>query len=125
MEFGFELHAQALTLRAKRAEILANNLVNADTPGFKAQDLNFQDLLNQASETVSLQSGHSGHLAFQNTIRGGELVEVKTTQPSKDGNTVDSQQQIVQFTENAMQYQASLQFMNGKIKTLLSAIRGE
>lgn len=125
MDLGLELHAQSIMQRAKRAEILANNLINADTPGFKAQDLKFDEILKQNMSVSGLNKSHSGHMAAPNEALGGEVIKRTTSQPSKDGNTVDSQKEVVQFTENAMRYQASLQFFGGKVNKIISALKGE
>ena len=104
------VHPDAMLLRGKRAEILANNLANSDTPGFKARDMNFQAQL--AQET-------------QNGMAMNELLFRNPSQPSIDGNTVDTQLEQTLFSRNAMDYNSSFEFLNGKFKGLKSAIRGE
>ena len=121
------IHPDALQLRASRAEILANNLANADTPGFKARDINFQAVLKgelSSQRSVTVERTHSGHLAG----RGGldeELLYRNPTQPSIDGNTVDSQMEQALFARNAMNYNASFEFLNSKFQGMRGAIRGE
>ena len=122
------IHADALKLRAKRAEILANNIANADTPGFKARDMDFKAALSQAEtkqNSGTLQASSQGHLPAQETDFSVNMQYRVPLQASLDGNTVDKHVEVAQFTENALQYQASLNFLNGKIKSILSAIRGE
>ncbi len=121
------LHPQALMLREKRAEVLASNLANADTPGYKARDMDFQAILKQQSQTNSgiLETTHSGHLLPDQYQLSGELLYRTPQQASLDGNTVEDQIEQAKYGENAVQYQASLRFINGRFSGLLSAIKGE
>ncbi|WP_407944041.1 flagellar basal body rod protein FlgB [Marinobacter mangrovi] len=116
-------------MRVQRAEILANNLANADTPGFKARDIDFKSALGEAQ-------GQSGELAMTRTEPGhidpnaamsdrALLMYRNPYQPSLDGNTVDAQQEEARFMRNAMDYQASFQFLNSKFAGLTKAIKGE
>ena len=121
------IHPDALQLRATRAEVLANNLANADTPGFKARDINFQAVLNgerNRSMSVSVERTHSGHLSGRGRL-DEELLYRNPTQPSIDGNTVDSQIEQAMFARNSLNYNASFEFLNGKFSGLKGAIRGE
>ena len=126
----FGVHEQGVLIRARRAELLASNLANADTPNFKARDIDFKQVLQQVetgSNTAHMRSTHAKHLqadGFGGSMNA-ELLYRNPTQPSVDGNTVDSQQEKSQFIQNAMQYQASLSFLSGKIKSLMSALKGE
>ncbi len=124
------IHEQALSVRVKRAEVLANNLANADTPGFKARDLDFKAALNkqmggaQNGLEMAMSKTSSKHISTQGES-SESLLYKNPTQPSIDGNTVDTQQEMAAYMKNAMDYQASFQFLNGKFKALTSAIRGE
>ncbi|WP_250658527.1 flagellar basal body rod protein FlgB [Alkalimarinus coralli] len=124
------IHEQALNVRVKRAEVLANNLANADTPGFKARDLDFKAVLNsklnQPGEAapMSVAKTNSKHLSTA-SASSESLLYRNPTQPSIDGNTVDTQQEMAAYMKNAMDYQASFQFLNGKFKSITNAIRGE
>jgi len=120
------IHPQALSLRARRTEVLAANLANADTPGYKAQDIDFKTALSRVSpQSTSLKVTHSSHISTNQSVMGERLMYRIPLQPSLDGNTVDSQVEQAKFSENALQYQANLQFVTGKITGLRSAIRGE
>ncbi len=124
---AFGIHATALALRARRAQVLATNLANADTPNYKARDLDFQAALKAAAgeSATTLRTTNERHLG---PARQGAQVELRyraATQPAADGNTVDTQREQAAFTENAIQYQASLTFLSGTIKSLMSAIKGE
>ncbi|AKH20282.1 flagellar basal body rod protein FlgB [Sedimenticola thiotaurini] len=121
------IHAQALQLHAKRAEVLAGNIANADTPGYKARDFDFHEVLRQqvAGEST-LTTTHQRHIPLDDgVISPSEMAYRIPTQPSLDGNTVDSQLEHTAFAENALQYQASLRFLGGTIQTLKKAITGQ
>jgi len=122
---AFGIHAEALQLRARRGELLASNLANADTPNYKARDLDFRDVLKQAQSDTSLVTTHAGHIREQGG--GGSVQSLYRTpnQSSLDGNTVDTQVEQVKFAENAARYRASLRFLGGTISGLMTAIRGE
>ncbi|MCW8878748.1 MAG: flagellar basal body rod protein FlgB [Kangiellaceae bacterium] len=122
------VHEQALVIRAKRAEVLANNLANTDTPNFKARDIDFQKALQQAfsNQSSGLKRTHTAHLDSQ---LGSEIPGLSYRIPMQpdtgDGNSVDAQVEQTKFAENAMQYQASLRFLDSKFKGLQRAIKGE
>lgn len=122
------IHESALQLKALRAEVIANNLANADTPNYKARDIDFQQILiNQQSKTTSsLNKTHFNHI---DSATSGEIPGLSYRIPLQpdtgDGNTVEAQIEQTNFAQNAMQYQASLTFLTGRIKGLLSAIKGE
>ncbi len=120
------IHAQTAILRARRAEVLAANLANADTPHYRARDLDFSALLNGELESSSLQRTDVRHFALGDTQDGGlELLYRVPAQASLDQNTVDVQAERAAFLDNAMRYQASLRFLNSRLAGLLNAFRGE
>ncbi len=129
MPFNFDrvfgVHAPALQLRAQRAEMLASNLANADTPGFKARDIDFSRALEQAKVGTELQATRPGHISGTHTTGRAETLYRVPSQPSLDGNTVDTQVEQSRFAENAMRYQATLRFLNGKIDGIQKALKGE
>lgn len=122
-------HQTALNLRSYRQQLLASNIANADTPNFKARDIDFSGALQGA---LSARSGNSvlsktspRHLGSGNETPGGAQVLYRTpVQPSIDGNTVDMNAERTQFADNAIHYEANLTFISGQIKTLLAAIQG-
>jgi flagellar basal-body rod protein FlgB len=124
------IHADALRVRSQRAEMLASNLANADTPNYKARDIDFQSAMKMAMDSQSpssLKSTNSKHFSTQvNSLSASPAVQYRSVmQDSLDGNTVDTQIEQSQFMENAVQYQASLEFLGGKFSSLLKAIKGE
>ena len=121
------IHVQAVRVRGERAEILAQNMANADTPGYKARDIKFQDMISKASFAGdSLRTTHSGHIASTGNVANAASLQYRIPQQaSMDGNTVDMQTERAEFMRNALMYQTSLQFLNGRIKGLMTAIRGD
>ncbi|MGR8932397.1 MAG: flagellar basal body rod protein FlgB [Gammaproteobacteria bacterium] len=120
------IHPQALILREKRSEILAANLANADTPDYKARDLDFKSVLSQTMESkAGLERTREGHLPGLHTQLGADLLYRNPQQPSLDGNTVEAHIEQAKYAENALQYQASLQFIKDNFGGLMTAIRGE
>lgn len=121
------IHAQALQLKARRAEVLAANIANADTPGYQARDFDFRQMLDrEQASAVRMQATQQGHMRPDaGLVPEAELLYRVPSQASLDGNSVDSQLEHAAYTENALEYQASLQFLNGEIKRLMSAIKGQ
>ena len=123
----FGIHEQALKLRAQRAEVLAGNIANADTPGYKARDIDFHKLMQQEMPPAErMQVTSSRHIQpDQGLVSASEMFYRIPTQSSLDGNSVDTQQEHAAYASNAMEYQASLRFLSGNIKKLMTAIRGQ
>lgn len=121
------IHAQSLQLHAKRAEVLAGNIANADTPGYKARDFDFKAVLQQqTAQTSRLTTTHPDHIPLDDgIISPSEMAYRIPSQPSLDGNTVDSELEHTAYAENAIQYQTSLRFLSGTIQTLKKAITGQ
>jgi len=123
------IHADALRIRSQRAELLASNLANTDTPNYKARDIDFQSAMKMAASgqsTSGMQTSHANHIQTSSAQFNNPAVQFRIgMQDSLDGNTVDEQVEQAQFMQNSVQYQASLNFLGGKFKGLLSAIRGE
>ncbi len=123
-------HEAAFKLRAQRAELLAENMANVDTPNYKAKDLNFRQAL--ARETgegsqFGMATTHQGHLSTdQGSETGHPDVQYRVpNQPSIDGNTVEEQIEHAEYMKNALDFQASFTFLNSKFKGLNTALRGQ
>ncbi|MFC5696485.1 flagellar basal body rod protein FlgB [Pseudomonas sp. GCM10022186] len=135
MSISFEkalgIHQQALSFRAQRGEVLANNIANADTPNYKARDLDFASVLAQQAEKAahgSFQATRTSerHIAADGFAMGEGTLKYRIPfQAAIDQNTVDAQLEQSNYTENSMQFQASFTFLNSKFKGLISALRGE
>jgi len=120
-----QLHSEALALRSKRNEILASNIANAATPNFKAKDLDFSSMLNAKMGIGDLITNDVRHLNSVSTSINDGVGFRQNITPSMDGNTVELHVEQMQFSENVMRYQASLEFLNRKLTGLKSAIKGE
>lgn len=126
------IHELALATRTRRAEVLAKNLANVDTPNFKARDVDFKTILqgqlqkSDALKRVSLNTTRNGHLqpAASEPMDEGLLYRTPV-QPSIDGNTVDEQLEQAEFMKNALHFQASFTFLNKRLMGLQGALRGE
>lgn len=123
----FGVHAQAVQLRSQRTELLAANIANADTPGYKARDIDFASVMRQtAGASEGLRVTHARHLNANGVAAGQAAAMYRIpTQPALDGNTVDVQQEQAAFAENAVRYQASLEFLSGRVRGLITAIKGQ
>ncbi len=124
-EQALGIHPQAMMLRARRAEILAANLANADTPNYQARDIDFRTVLSAEGDPTRLAATNRGHLSGGETVMGAELMYRTPSQPSLDQNTVDVDAERARFVDNSMRYQASLRFLDGRFSGLKSALRGE
>jgi flagellar basal-body rod protein FlgB len=122
----------ALKVQSKRMEVLAKNLANVDTPNYKAQDIDFKTALAQAgapgaalplATTTSNQIGNSATTGDIDT--SGALKYRVPLAPSLDGNTVDAQMEQAAFADNTVRYQATLTFLSGSLKDLMTAITGQ
>ncbi len=129
IENALGIHAKAMIARARRSEVLASNIANADTPGFKARDIDFHAMMRSVDSGLKSQHllrTHSNHIgSSRNDIHNEDLKYRTPNQPSLDGNTVDINIEKAEFSENAIQYMASLRFLNGKINGLKLALKGE
>ena len=125
------IHEKALGFRAQRAEVLANNIANADTPNFKARDLDFATVLAEqagkgARGPVELNRTDSRHIAAEGMMNADAgLFYRNPLHASIDQNTVDLQIEQSNYAENSVNFQASFTFLNSKFKGLVSALRGE
>jgi len=111
----FGIHGKALALRSQRLELLASNIANASTPGYKARDIDFQQALADAT-------GQQGTVAGALERAMGYRIPI---QPSSDGNTVEMSTEQTLFAENAVQYRTTLSFLEGRLNTITRALRGE
>ena len=124
------VHPQALLLRAQRTEVLARNIANADTPGYKARDIDFHAVLKAqtagSNDTASLARTNAAHISDPVAAPAETRMQYRLPMmPSLDGNTVEAQVEQAEFAQNSMQYMASLRLLNGKLKGLMTAIKGE
>jgi len=118
-------HEQALMLQARRASALSSNIVNSDTPGYKARDLDFKAVLkNTTGDMLAMNVTSSSHMpSFGMDSMSAQLKYRIPNQPSLDGNTVDIDMEKSAYAENAVRYQTSLRFLTGKFKGMMNALR--
>ena len=115
----------ALNIRNKRNDIIASNIANASTPNYKARDISFEDEIKKIDKNGPILTTHSNHIV-QNS--GKSIHETSYREPlitSLDGNTVELAVEQMQFAENSMRYTTTVNFLNGKINKIISAIKGE
>jgi flagellar basal-body rod protein FlgB len=110
----FGIHGTALTLRSQRLAMLASNIANAATPGYKARDVDFSSALAMASSGQAPDEAVSAATRYRVPVM-----------PSLDGNTVELSTEQTLFAENAVQYRATLSFLEGRINTIRRALKGE
>jgi flagellar basal-body rod protein FlgB len=110
----FGIHGAALEVRGQRMGILASNIANSSTPGFKARDIDFQKAMASANDGAITDGAITNATMYRVPL-----------QPSLDGNTVDLSTEQTAFAENAVQYQTTLAFLNGRIGQITRALRGE
>ena len=121
----FQVSSSAMTAQSMRLNAVASNLANADTPGYKARDLDFAQAMSSALGTAPpLKATHAAHLQARGD-NPGELLYRTSAQMSLDGNSVDVEREKAQFADNALRYQASLHFLGKRVQGLLTAIKGE
>ncbi|GGY92611.1 flagellar basal body rod protein FlgB [Novosphingobium colocasiae] len=110
----FGIHAAALELRSQRMGLLASNIANAGTPGFKAKDIDFAGALRASERGAEVDRAAAGATLYRVPVM-----------PSLDGNTVELQSEQVAFSENAVGYSATLEFIRGRVDTVTRALRGD
>ena len=120
-----KIHSDALNIRSKRNDILASNIVNSATPNFKARDIDFSKALNAKLDLGPVSISDNRHLQFFSGSGETGVDFRQNVNPSQDGNTVEMHVEQMQFSENVMRYQTSLEFLNRKFSGLISAIKGE
>ena len=118
-------YSSALQLRGKRNNILASNIANAATPNFKARDISFEDEIKKFDKNGPITTSHANHIVQNSGKSINEASYREPLIPSLDGNTVELAVEQMQFAENSMRYSTTVNFLNGKINKIMSAIRGE
>ena len=114
-----------LSLRGQRMAVLSRNIANADTPNFKAQDLDFRNVLKNANSTTSIKVTHQNHVSNSAFKGSAEMVYTVPFNSSVDGNTVELSVEQAKYGKAAAQYQATLRFLEGEISGIRKALRGE
>jgi flagellar basal-body rod protein FlgB len=121
----FALSEKTLALRSQRMEILSRNIANADTPNYKAQDLDFRRVLSSTQTNAELKATHAGHINRSDSFSGADLVYTVPFNSSVDGNTVEMSVEQAKYGKAAADYQATLRFLEGEMSGIRKALRGE
>ncbi len=123
----------ALILRSRRSEILASNIANSDTPGYKAKDIDFKDAMSKAmgtrtefkKDSLKMTTTNNSHIQMSQNTLSTDIMYRNPYQPSLDGNTVDAGIEKTEFSKNSIHYTANLRFLTGKFQSLTKAIKGQ
>ena len=125
----FGVHTRALELYAQRSSILAANIANADTPNYKARDIDFKGILSRASakkaDASRMTATQPGHIGLSGMEFATERFYRQPDQPALDGNTVEVQKEQAAFADNSMRYMATLRFITGRVQGMMLALKGE
>jgi flagellar basal-body rod protein FlgB len=129
---SLDFQGKALSLRSERQRLIASNIANADTPGYVARDMDFASALRQATGqmqgTPALKASQPGHIGGAGSTAAaveGNLTYASASQTNLDRNTVDMDRERATFADNAVHYEATLRFINGNVRTMLDAIKGQ
>ena len=137
-----EFQGTALALRSERQRLLASNIANADTPGYLARDIDFKNALRDATgrsanpgiagrANGALETTRAGHIGTSTLAMAGggidadRLLYATASQTNLDGNSVDMDRERASFADNAIKFEATLRFINGNVRTMLDAIKGQ
>ena len=130
LDAALNFNREALNLRAQRQEVLASNIAHADTPNYKARDIDFSSRLSdavergRASQSMNMAVTSSRHIrAEAQAMPDQNLLYRVPNQSSIDGNTVEMDVERINFADNALRYESNLTVLSSKIKTLMSAVQ--
>lgn len=127
-ESALGMREHALMLRAERASVLSSNLANADTPNYKARDIDFQSELKRrmtSNETHHMATTRAGHMKINTDMSGDNQLYRVPGQPSIDGNSVESHVEHAEFMKNSMEFQVAFTLLNSSFKGIRKAVKGE
>ncbi|GGZ12019.1 flagellar basal body rod protein FlgB [Shewanella fodinae] len=122
------IHQYTLGIRAQRAEVLSSNIANADTPNYKARDVDFNAALQNAvgkQQSMQMAATAENHFDMKSLVQENVKFRIPNQPDTGDGNTVDMQEEQQAFMQNALEYQMSLGFLDGKFSGMKKAIRGD
>ncbi len=134
LDSALSFQEHALKLAGQQQQLIASNIANSDTPGYRAQQMDFAKALERAQQASASPAASTGgvlaktnsrHLGASVTDAGpGNVTYSNPSQPSIDGNTVDMDHERTQFAESTVRTQAAFTFLNGQVKEILAAIQG-
>jgi|TARA_A100001015_G_scaffold305491_1_gene398284 flagellar basal-body rod protein FlgB len=120
----YGIHGDALELKSRRMEILSTNIANADTPAFKAKDIDFRKVLSWEVGKGAMMMTNERHLASPFALDGGEVFTIPYN-TAVDGNTVEIGLEQAKFGKAAVEYQATLDFLQSRVTAYKRALKGE
>ena len=127
-----DMATSGMRSQSVRLRHISENIANADTPGYQARDLDFATALRQATggstvPAVAMAGTSERHLGIGQlpATREASLLYARPSQTNLDGNSVDMDRERASFADNAVKYEASLRFINGSVRTMLDAIKGQ
>ena len=121
----FGNHEKALHLKSQRLDLLARNIANADTPNFKARDLDFKAVLNGLANDTRMEATSAGHYKVGEGLDANGMRYRIPFNTSFDGNTVELSVEQAQFGKASADYQATLSFLENRVNGLRRALKGE
>jgi flagellar basal-body rod protein FlgB len=139
---ALDFQSKGLVLRAERQRVIASNIANADTPGYAGRDFDFKKAMAEATSQPSVALATSSSTLPVDGATNSRHIPLKPieaqpmgdesklgytiqTQPAMDGNSVDLDRERANFVDNSVRYEATLRFINGSSRTILSAIQGQ
>ncbi|MGD8429214.1 MAG: flagellar basal body rod protein FlgB [Ectothiorhodospiraceae bacterium] len=128
LDKAFAVPAAALKVQSERTQVLSENIANADTPNYKARDIDFRQALRHAGEQqrAGMLTTNARHIRPAGQGVGNPAVQYRVPMsPSLDGNTVEMEQEQARFAQSTVNYQAALNLLGGRIQKLVGAIKGE
>jgi flagellar basal-body rod protein FlgB len=118
------VHAQALSVRSQRMELLGMNIANSDTPSFKAKDIDFKSVL-QSTQEGNMSITHKGHMPLTDSGSPDGVMYRIPFDTSFDGNTVEMNVEQAKFGQAAADYQATLNILENRVGGIRKALRGD
>jgi flagellar basal-body rod protein FlgB len=128
LDNALSFQQNALGLLAQRQALIASNIANADTPNYKARDMDFKSALAGAmqgrSGVLALSTTAPGHITASSQAGSPYVGYRRPEQASADGNTVEMDVERAAFAESALRYQASINFITGTLRSMQTAVSG-
>jgi flagellar basal-body rod protein FlgB len=125
LDSAFAFTERTLAVRGQRMEVLARNIANADTPNFKAQDVDFRSALKDVQRPTSMTTTRNGHVSSAKMVSDSNLFYTTPLNSSVDGNTVELSVEQAKYGRAAAQYQATLRFIESDVSGIRKALKGE
>jgi flagellar basal-body rod protein FlgB len=125
LDSAFAFTERTLAVRGQRMEVLSKNIANADTPNYKAQDVDFRSVLKGTQLPTAMNATQKGHFSESKMISDANLFYTKPLNSSVDGNTVELSVEQAKYGRAAAQYQATLRFIESDVSGIRKALKGE